>query len=346
MPGENLLALLSIDIKGRYSCRCDLTSNILPHQKQSLRRNSTMAVYAIGDVQGCLTTLKTLLERIDFDSAHDVLWFTGDLVDRGPQSLDTLRFVKKLGDSAVVVLGNHDLHLLAVAAGTATSRPHNTFQSILTAPDRQELIDWLISRPLLHHDAGLGFTMVHAGLLPQWELADAERLALEVRQAAIDSPEMFFKHLFGDLPNQWDDGLRPPDRWRITLNAFTRLRYCDIEGRMALRHSESPVGKPSHLLPWFDVPDRRSWDSTIIFGHWSTLGLCRSENFIALDSGCGWGGALTAARLDITPMQFCAVAGPTEGFPETASNLTFPVPNPEEATYSTSRVERITPKML
>lgn len=305
-----------------------------------------MAVYAIGDVQGCLTTLRTLLERINFDSARDVLWFTGDLVDRGPQSLETLRFVKNLGDSAVVVLGNHDLHLLAVAAGTATARPHNTFQSILMAPDRQDLIDWLTSRPLLHHDADLGLTMVHAGLLPQWDLTDAKRLAREVQQAVIDAPDVFFRHLFGDLPDQWDDGLSPPDRWRITLNALTRLRYCDSSGRMALRHTESPVGRSSHLTPWFDVPGRRSWDSTIIFGHWSTLGLCRGENFVALDSGCGWGGDLTVARIDISPMQFYAVAGPTEGFPETASDLTFPVPNPEKAIYSTGSVERIIPEML
>jgi len=305
-----------------------------------------MAVYAIGDVQGCFTTLRTLLERIGFDKARDVLWFTGDLVDRGPHSLEVLRFVKALGDKAVVVLGNHDLHLLAVAAGAATKRVRNTFQPILSAPDRRELTDWLASRPLLHHDAALDLTMVHAGFLPQWSLADAKRLAREVEQVIVNSPVMFFSHLFGDLPDRWNDHLASPDRWRVIVNALTRLRYCDKGGHMALRRAESPVEKPSHLLPWFDVPGRRSYDSTIIFGHWSTLGLCRGSNFIALDSGCGWGGDLTAARLDVSPMQFCSVSGPKEGFPEGAAILTFPVPNPEKATYRTSRVERITPRML
>jgi bis(5'-nucleosyl)-tetraphosphatase (symmetrical) len=305
-----------------------------------------MAVYAIGDVQGCFTTLKTLLDRINYDSARDTLWFTGDLVDRGPDSLEVLRFVKNLGDHAVVVLGNHDLHLLAVSAGAATAKPHNTFQSTLNAPDRQELMEWLAARPLLHHDTDLGFTMVHAGLLPQWDLAEAKRLAREVESAMADSPETIFKHLFGDRPDQWHEGLKPPDRWRIIINAMTRLRYCDSDGRMALRHNVPPVKRPPHLVPWFDAPGRRLHNSTMIFGHWSTLGLCRGADFVALDSGCGWGGDLTAARIDLSPMQFYAVPGPTEGLPNNTKKLIFPVPNPEEATYLISRVERIRPKML
>jgi bis(5'-nucleosyl)-tetraphosphatase (symmetrical) len=311
-----------------------------------IQRKGIMAVYAIGDVQGCFATLQTLLDRINYNSAHDTLWFTGDLVDRGPQSLEVLRFVKNLGGKAVVVLGNHDLHLLAVAAGTATARPHNTFQSILDAPDRWELTDWLATRPLLHQDADLGFTLVHAGFLPQWDLTYAKRLAREVEMAMADSRETFFRHLFGDRPDQWDDDLKPPDRWRTVINAMTRLRYCDSGGRMALRHNVPPVKRPPHLLPWFDVPGKRPYDSTIIFGHWSTLGICRGTDFVAIDSGCGWGGDLTVARIDVSPMQFYAVPGPMKGLPKNARKLTFPVPDPEKATYCTSRVERIIPEML
>jgi bis(5'-nucleosyl)-tetraphosphatase (symmetrical) len=307
---------------------------------------TSMAVYAIGDVQGCLTTLQTLLERIHFDPIRDVLWFTGDLVDIGPQSLETLRFVKRLGDKAVVVLGNHDLHLLAVAGGFARSRPHNAFHSTLNAPDRKQLMEWLTARPLLYHDDALDLTLVHAGLLPQWEIADAKRLALEVENAIVNSPEIFFGHLFGDTPDHWEEDMPAPARWRVVVNAMTRLRYCDKNGHMALRHKEPPIERPPHLLPWFDVPGRRTYNSNIIFGHWPTLGLCRGDRFIALDSGCGWGGDLTAVRLDVTPLQFYTVAGPKSGFPENTAPLTFPVPNPEEATYITSRVKRIVPKRI
>ncbi len=305
-----------------------------------------MAVYAIGDIQGCLITLQKLLERIHFNPSHDMLWFTGDLVDRGPQSLDVLRFVKNLGDRAIVVLGNHDLHLLTVSNGAARTRRHNTFQSILRAPDHRELSQWLSTRPLLHHDAGLGFTLAHAGFLPQWDLSDAMRLAQEAENAIVHHPETFFSNIFGDTPDHWDEKLLPPDRWRVIINALTRLRYCDVSGNMALRHNEPPVSRPPDLLPWFDVPGRRSRNTNIIFGHWSTLGLCRGENFIALDSGCGWGGNLTAARIDVSPVEFYAVPGPEIDLAKTGSRLTFPVPNPEEASYTTHRVERIIPKML
>jgi symmetrical bis(5'-nucleosyl)-tetraphosphatase len=176
-----------------------------------------MAVYAIGDVQGCLDPLQTLLNRMSFNASRDVLWFTGDLVERGPQSLEVLRFVKDLEDSAVVVLGNHDLHLLAAAAGAARIKPHNTIRPVLTAPDRKELIDWLASRPLLHHDADLGLTLVHAGLLPQWELEDAKRLALEAENAITDSSELFFQNLFGDRPDSWTETLPTPGRWRVII---------------------------------------------------------------------------------------------------------------------------------
>lgn len=305
-----------------------------------------MAVYAIGDVHGCYTALRTLLERINFDPDYDTLWFTGDLVDCGPQSLDVMRFVKDLGDRAIVVLGNHDMHLLAIDEGIAALKPHNSFQPILDAPDREILLTWLGTRPLLHHDPELNYTLVHAGLLPQWDLAEAQSLARELEDVISRHPEKFFPHIFGDLPNRWDKELLPPERWRVIINAFTRLRYCDDEWRMALRRKEPPGMKLPQLQPWFDVIDRKSSDSTVIFGHWCTLGLCRGESFICLDSGCGWGGDLTAVRLDIAPLRFYSVSGPKKGIPGNTESLMFPILNPEDATYNTMRVTRIIPTML
>lgn len=305
-----------------------------------------MAVYAIGDVHGCYTALRTLLKRIGFDPSCDALWFTGDLVDCGPQSLEVVRFVKNLADSAIVVLGNHDMHLLAVAAGVAELKPHNSFQPILNAPDREELLTWLGTRPLFHHDPGINFTLVHAGLLPQWNLAEAQFLARELEAIISTRPDRFFPHIFGDLPSRWDKELLPPERWRVIINAFTRMRYCDDEGNMALRHKEPPGMRPPGLHPWFDVAQRQSDDSTVIFGHWCTLGLCRGDNFLCLDSGCGWGGDLTAARLDITPLQYYSVPGPKKRMLENAASLAYPILNPEDATYNTKTVTRIIPTIL
>jgi bis(5'-nucleosyl)-tetraphosphatase (symmetrical) len=305
-----------------------------------------MAVYAIGDVHGCYTALRTLLKRINFDPAKDTLWFTGDLVDCGPQSLEVIRFVKDLGDRAIVVLGNHDMHLLAIATGIAELKPHNSFQPILKAPDREALLEWLGTRLLLHHDPELNYTLVHAGLLPQWDRAEAQSLARELENVISHCPEKFFPHIFGDLPNRWNKELQPPERWRIIINAFTRLRYCDDKWNMALRHKEPPGMKLPGLQPWFDVIDRKSGDSTILFGHWCTLGLCRGENFICLDSGCGWGGDLTAARLDVTPLRFYSVPGPDKGIQGNTASLMFPILNPEDAEYNTGRVTRIIPTML
>ena len=319
------------------------TPSVISYQK---RRPEAMAVYAIGDVHGCYTALRTLLERIGFDPAVDTLWFTGDLVDCGPQSLEVMRFVKDLKDAAIVVLGNHDMHLLAIAAGAAQLKPHNSFQPILAAPDREALLTWLRTRLLLHHDSGLNYTLVHAGLLPQWDLAESQSLARELENVIANRPASFFPHIFGDLPNRWDKRLNPPERWRIIINAFTRMRYCDDKGNIALRHKEPPGMKDPRLQPWFDVINRRSDESTVIFGHWCTLGLCRGNNFICLDSGCGWGGDLTAVRLDITPLQFYSVPGPKKGNQDDTSSLMFPVLNPEEATYNTGKVTRIIPTML
>ena len=267
-----------------------------------------MAVYAIGDVQGCYPALMKLLTQIGFDPDRDRLWFTGDLVNRGPQSLEVLRFVKGLGERAECVLGNHDLHLLAVAAGAARLKKRDTLDDILQASDRNELLHWLRRRPLLHHDDGLGYTLIHAGLLSPWNLADARRLAHEAETVLRgDKVDEFFHHMYGDLPDHWNENLRGVDRLRVIINAFTRLRYCDLEGNMDLRPKGPPGSQPPDLMPWFQVPGRRSQEFKIIFGHWSALGLWDDDGVIGLDSGCLWGHSLSAVRLDTSALEFFRV---------------------------------------
>lgn len=267
-----------------------------------------MAIYAIGDVQGCHPALMRLLARIGFSPEHDRLWFTGDLVNRGPQSLEVLRYVKNLGDLAVCVLGNHDLHLLAVAAGAAKHNKRDTLEEILRAPDRQDLLHWLRTRSLLHHDDVLGYTLIHAGLLPSWALTDATSLAHEAETILRgDDADEFFRHMYGDLPDHWNEKLRGFDRLRVIINAFTRLRYCDLDGNMDLRPKGPPGSQPTDLMPWFQVPGRRSRGQKIIFGHWSALGLWNADDVIGLDSGCLWGRSLSAVRLDSSPLEFFSV---------------------------------------
>lgn len=255
-----------------------------------------MALYAVGDLQGCFEPLQRLLDRIAFDPARDELWFSGDLVNRGPDSLACLRFVKGLGDRAVTVLGNHDLHLLCVAAGVERARPRDTLEAVLDAPDRDELLDWLRHRPLLHVDGG--HALVHAGLLPQWSVPQALGLAGEVEgQLRGPAYRELLSNLYGDLPDRWRDGLVGIERWRVVINAMTRLRVCDREGAMVLRFKGGPADARGEWLPWFDVPGRASADHTVIFGHWSALGVRVEPRVVALDSGCVWGRALTAVRL-------------------------------------------------
>lgn len=259
-----------------------------------------MAVYAIGDLQGCYDEFRALLDRIGFDPAQDRLWLCGDLVNRGPRSLEVLRFVRALGDAAITVLGNHDLHLLALWQGRHRhSKSNDTLDSILAAPDREELMEWLRQRPLLHHDAALGWTLVHAGLAPQWDLATAQTCAREV-EAALRGPDFhdFIDHMYGNEPHRWDPELHGWERLRFTVNCLTRLRYCSADGALSLAYKGAPATRPHDLLPWFDVPGRRSAGQRIVFGHWSTLGLYRGADVLALDTGCLWGGALSAARLD------------------------------------------------
>lgn len=279
-----------------------------------------MAVYAIGDLQGCYQEFRRLLDRLAFSPDTDRLWLVGDLVNRGPESLATLRFVRELGPAAVTVLGNHDLHLLAVAAGAGRGlRPGDTLDEVLAAPDRDELLHWLARRPLLHEDPGLGWTMVHAGLPPCWDLQDARSAAREVETAlAADAPSLLGA-MYGDLPDQWAADLDRPARLRFAINCFTRLRYCTADGRLLLKLKGPPQNAPPEALPWFAAPGRRSLGQRIVFGHWSALGLHAAHNAYALDSGCVWGGTLTALRLDAgaAPVQEpCATArafaGPDE----------------------------------
>ena len=256
-----------------------------------------MATYAIGDVQGCYSELCTLLEEIRYDERRDRLWFVGDLVNRGPGSLETLRLVKGLGARAVTVLGNHDLHLVALACGYGRARGDDTLDAVLDAPDRNELINWLRTLPLLHADGG--YVMVHAGLLPQWSVEKAQALAREVEAELRGPTHMeFLARLYGSKPEAWSENLTGADRLRVIVNAMTRMRFCTAEGRMEFHSKGESALAPVGYLPWFDVPQRGSAEATIVCGHWSALGLKLLPNLIALDAGCVWGGQLTAIRLE------------------------------------------------
>jgi len=256
-----------------------------------------MATYAIGDLQGSNSSLQKLLADIGFNASRDRLWFVGDLVNRGTESLQCLRFVRSLGDGAVTVLGNHDLHLLCVAEGAARLRNGDTLQPVLDAPDREELLDWLRHRPMLHIEGE--HVLVHAGLLPQWSAGKAKVLAQEVESALRSSGRRdFLAAMYGNQPDCWSEGLKGFDRLRVIVNAMTRMRLCTPGGRMEFSHKGEPANYPSGYLPWFDVPLRKSADSTVICGHWSALGLKVEHNLLSIDTGCLWGGALTAVRLE------------------------------------------------
>ena len=260
-----------------------------------------MSTYAIGDIQGCYTELQRLLELIHFNPSQDVLWCTGDLVNRGPNSLEVLRFFKGLKERAIVVLGNHDLHLLAVAHGnTEYLKPRDTLAPILKAPDRDELLAWLRQRPFLHHDADFKLTMIHAGLPPQWDLVQTRQCAVEVEEALRSQIyRQYLANLYGNEPKKWSEKVKGWERLRFITNCFTRLRYCNAKGKLALKKK----GPPSFDIndeeqPWFLWSHRASRDMRIIFGHWSTLGYYVNHGVYALDTGCLWGGALTALRLE------------------------------------------------
>ncbi|WP_295626702.1 symmetrical bis(5'-nucleosyl)-tetraphosphatase [uncultured Nitrosomonas sp.] len=256
-----------------------------------------MATYAMGDLQGCFADFQRLIDLIRFDPAQDKLWLVGDIVNRGPDSLPLLRYIKQAGDTILMILGNHDLHLLTVAAGKTKKYSNDTIQPILDAPDREELLHWLRHQKLFHSEGQ--YAMVHAGLLPSWSISQAKQLAREVENALQqDNSQELFSSMYGNEPDYWQDEWTDYMRLRIIINAMTRMRVCTLEGKMNFTYKGNLQSIPSGYFPWFNVPHRASQDSTIICGHWSALGLHMTDNLIALDTGCVWGGQLTAIRLE------------------------------------------------
>ena len=256
-----------------------------------------MATYAVGDIQGCHAELVQMLDAIRFDPANDTLWLVGDLVNRGPGSVEVLRLVKSLGDAAITVLGNHDLHLLAVAEGVGKLHKTDTLGEVLNAPDRDELLDWLRHQRLLY--AENDYVLVHAGLLPQWSVAQAVELAREAEEKLRGGKYVkFLERMYGNTPAVWNDELAGYDRLRVIVNACTRLRVLSEEGDMEFRFKGELHNIPDGYVPWYDAPERNSRDATVVFGHWSALGLMLRDNVIALDTGCLWGGPMTAIRLE------------------------------------------------
>jgi bis(5'-nucleosyl)-tetraphosphatase (symmetrical) len=263
-----------------------------------------MSTYAIGDIQGCYQELLQLLDAINFDQAKDQLWFTGDLVNRGPESLEVLRFVKQLNENTIITLGNHDLHLIAVAENPENKKSRDTLDEILAAPDKVELLKWLRQLSLIHTDQDTGFTLIHAGLVPQWDLHKTMEVAQEA-EAILKSDNFndFLAVIYGSQPDQWSDDLAGYDRIRFIINCFTRLRYCNKSGKIDFEFKGAPGSEPKGILPWFCIKNRKTKKEKILFGHWSTVRLGNIEDFrkynvYPMDNGCVWGGTLTAIRLD------------------------------------------------
>jgi bis(5'-nucleosyl)-tetraphosphatase (symmetrical) len=274
-----------------------------------------MATLAIGDIQGCYDQLMRLLERARYDERRDVLWFVGDLVNRGPRSLATVRFVKGLKERAVTVLGNHDLNLLAVAEGIRKPHRGDTDGDILAAPDRDELLAWLRQQRMLHVENG--YAMVHAGLLPQWSIPQAAALAREVEQA-LRGPgyRKFLREMYGNEPVRWRDDLTGADRLRVIVNAMARMRLTSADGVLELNYKMGLDRMPQGYIPWYDAPQRASRGATVIFGHWASHGLLVREDVVCLDSGCVWGRALSALRLEDRQLFSCdcpELAGTSNG---------------------------------
>ncbi|HEU0196859.1 MAG TPA: symmetrical bis(5'-nucleosyl)-tetraphosphatase [Nevskiaceae bacterium] len=266
-----------------------------------------MATYAIGDVQGCLAPLQQLLDRLKFDPGTDHLWFTGDLVNRGPDSLGSLRFIRSLGDAAVTVLGNHDLHLLAIAYGVRKPR-HDNLDDVLNAPDRAELLDWLATRPLLIHDPEHDWTLLHAGLPPEWDLPTARDCAGEAEEW-LRGPQRqhFLTTMYGDMPDRWNPATTGDARHRFTVNCLTRMRYCMPDGRLLFEPKGPPGTQPDGALPWFALPGRKSAGHRIVFGHWASLGQVHwpAAQVWNVDTGCVWGRSLSALCLETGVVTSC-----------------------------------------
>jgi bis(5'-nucleosyl)-tetraphosphatase (symmetrical) len=256
-----------------------------------------MSVFAIGDAQGCHQQVISLVKEIRIAAPDATFIFVGDLVNRGPRSLDTLRFIREIGDQAKVLLGNHDLHLLALAHGIRKPHKSDTLGEILTAPDKDQLLDWLRRQALARFECG--HLLVHAGVLPQWTVKQTLYLAQEV-SSVLSGPDWvaFLRQMYGNSPAKWDDKLQGMDRLRCIVNALTRIRFCRADGTMDFGSNESNAKTPDGLMPWFDAPQRQTADTPVVFGHWSTLGLTIRNNLVGLDTGCVWGGKLSAVRLD------------------------------------------------
>ena len=254
-------------------------------------------IYLVGDLQGCCDPLERLLQTLDFSPSRDHLYLLGDLVNRGPDSLGVLRRLRALEGSVTCLLGNHDLHLLAVAHGVRKPHRSDTLDAILHAPDRDDWLNWLRQQRLAVH--AHGWLMVHAGVLPQWDAAQTVALAGEV-ESMLRSPSLgeFLTQMYGNAPERWDEGLTGVARWRCVVNSLTRLRFCSADGLMEFNTKEGVGGAPEGFMPWFEVPGRRTAGTPVAFGHWSTLGLINRDDLLSLDTGCIWGGQLTAVRVD------------------------------------------------
>ena len=292
-----------------------------------------MSVYAVGDLQGCLQPLQCLLKEVAFDPAKDRLWLVGDLVNRGPQSLATLRFLYAMRDSLICVLGNHDLHLLAVAHNRERLKKADTLQDILDAPDRDELLNWLRQQPLLHYDAERDTLLVHAGIPPQWTLSKALKRAAEVQDALRDDTRLplFLEGMYGNQPARWDKGLRGIERLRVITNYLTRMRFCSADGSLELKSKEGLDSAPAGFAPWFSYANRKTRKHKIIFGHWAALeGRCSQPNLFALDSGCVWGGAMTLLNLDSGAKHLCHCHAQQRPAPTTS---TSPQPSAARPTH-------------
>ncbi len=262
-----------------------------------------MAIYAIGDLQGCYDPLQRLLTRIHFDPADDQLWFCGDLINRGNQSLEVLRFVRSLGDMAIVVLGNHDLSFLAqIEREQAVQKMSPDLRRIVSAEDAQELTDWMRTRPLMHVDDEQGFVLVHAGLDPRWTVATAREEAAHV-ESLLRGPNYrgLFARMYGNKPAAWSPKLKQIERARASVNVFTRIRYCKPDGQIAFNEKGRPGSQSAGLYPWFEVPGQVTREHRVVFGHWSSLGLFQGMGVYGTDTGCVWGGHLTALRLGRFP---------------------------------------------
>jgi bis(5'-nucleosyl)-tetraphosphatase (symmetrical) len=268
-----------------------------------------MATYAVGDLQGCLKPLQCLLQQVNFNPSTDRLWLVGDLINRGPQSLETLRYLYAMRESLVCVLGNHDLHLLAVSRNIARLKRGDTLQEILEASDRDELLDWLRQQKLLHYDKPRDIALVHAGIPPQWSMSKALRRAAEVEKALRDDTlyPMFLDGMYGNEPTRWSKELTSVIRLRVITNYFTRMRFCMADGTLDLKTKEGLNSAPSGYAPWFSHKQRKTRQHRIVFGHWAALeGRCEEPNVFALDTGCVWGGAMTLMNIDSGQYHRCS----------------------------------------